>query len=59
MRTQAITILATTFHLTALKRFVDPTPMMEVVMVWVVEIGMPKMLAVEMTAAAVDCAAKP
>ena len=28
-------------HLTALKRFVAPTPMMEPVMVWVVDTGMP------------------
>ena len=57
VRTQATTIFPTTLHLTALNRFVEPTPMMAVVMVWVVEMGMPKTLAVVMTLAAVACAA--
>src|SRR5437660_3774435 len=57
--TQAKTIRETTLHLIALRRFVAPTPIMEVVMVWVVEIGIPKWLAVAITVAAVVCAAKP
>src|SRR6185436_9812690 len=59
VRTHAVTILPTTLHLTALSRLVAPTPMMAVVMVWVVEIGIPKTLATVMTLAAVVWAAKP
>ena len=57
--THAVTIFPTTLHLSALNRFVAPTPMMAVVMVWVVEMGMPKTLATLITDAAVLCAAKP
>ena len=46
-------------HFTADKRFVAPTPMMAEVMTCVVLNGMPKCVAVSMTAEAVVSAAKP
>ena len=43
--TQAQTMRPATPHLTAEKRFAEPTPTIEPVMVWVVETGMPKNVA--------------
>jgi len=45
VKTQPQTILPMSRHFTAFKRLVAPTPMMEVEMTWVVESGIPQMLA--------------
>ena len=57
--TQAHAMRWTKPHLTALKRFMAPPPMMEVEITWLVESGMPRWLAIEMTAPAVVSAANP
>src|SRR5664280_2758663 len=57
--TQAQAMLPATPHLTAESPPVAPEPMMEAVIVCVVEIGKPKWLAVKMTAAEPVSAAKP
>ena len=51
-------MLPATVHLTPLILVAEPTPMMEVVMVWVVERGMPKREAISMARAAPVSAAK-
>src|SRR5689334_17000510 len=43
---QAQTMRLATPHLTALNRFAEPTPTIEPVIVWVVETGIPKCVAV-------------
>src|SRR4051794_34804516 len=43
--TQAHTIRPATPHLTAEKRFAEPTPTIEPVIVWVVDTGIPKNVA--------------
>lgn len=45
VRTHASTILPALPHFTLLKRFEAPTPMMAVVLVWVVDTGIPVPLA--------------
>ena len=57
--TQAQRIRSTTLKFRALKRLAHPTPMMLVVMAWVVLTGIPKWAATLKTVAAVVSAAKP
>src|SRR4051812_49870480 len=58
--TQAVTMFVATPHRTADSRLVAPTPMMDVVMTWVVEIGAPNTRpAIHRIEAAVVSAAKP
>jgi hypothetical protein len=52
-------ILSTTVHRMALKRLAAPTPMIDAVMLCVVETGMPKWEATPMIAAEVVSAANP
>src|SRR5512135_2745674 len=56
---QAHRIRSTTVSFRALKRLAAPTPMIEALMAWVVETGMPKWAAVNRTVAAVVSAANP
>src|SRR5271156_1065867 len=59
VKIHAQTMRSTTFHLIALKRFAQPTPMMEAEMLCVVETGMPSHEAMAMTVAELASAAKP
>lgn len=59
VRTQAHMIRPATPHLTALKRFTEPTPMMAPVMVWVVLTGIPKKAEVKSETAAPVSAQNP
>src|SRR5512135_24977 len=59
VKTQAMTILPATPHLTADSRFVAPTPMIVEEMIWVVERGSPILEAISITVAADASAAKP
>jgi hypothetical protein len=56
---QAMTIFLPTPHLTAEKRFVAPTPMIEPEIVWVVLTGTPMLAVVNNIAAAPVSAQKP
>ena len=59
VRIQAHTILSTSLNFSALKRFAQPTPMMLVVIAWVVLTGIPRLPVTAKTVAAVVSAAKP
>ena len=59
VKIHAIRIFPATPHLTADSLFVAPTPIMEVVITWVVLTGIPKELAPRMTAVAQVSAANP
>ena len=59
VRIHAHTMRSTRFSLIALKRFAHPTPMIEVVIAWVVDTGIPIDPATASTVAAVVSAAKP
>src|SRR5688572_5442594 len=59
VRIQAQTMRSTTPHLMALKRLAAPTPMMAAEMLWVVETGMPKWVAIQITNAELVSAANP
>ena len=59
VRTQAQSIFPATPQRTAVRRFVDPTPMIAPVMVWVVLTGMPATEAPMMATAAAVSAQKP
>lgn len=57
--TQAVTMFPTTLHLTACAWKVDPTPIMDVEITWVVLKGIPKCDAIKIKAAAEVSAANP
>jgi len=59
VKIQAHTMLPATPHRTALARWVEPTPTMAPVMVWVVETGMPKEVAKKRVKAPPVSAQKP
>src|ERR1700742_2406255 len=59
VNTHAQTMRSTTVHLMALKRFAEPTPMMDAEILCVVETGIPRYDAMAMTVAELVSAAKP
>src|ERR1035437_4502356 len=56
---QAQRICSTTVQRIALKRLADPTPMIAAEMLWVVETGIPRCVAIKITTAELVSAAKP
>ena len=59
VRTHAVTMFPTIFHLTACAWSVEPTPMIAVEITWVVLSGIPKCDAVKINPAAEVSAANP